>query len=301
MKFLQTKALLQVMGLSLLMACSSYKDSFDATGSFEGEETVLSAEVGGTLTNFTAREGLRVKKGDLLACIDSTQLHLKKEQLLAQVRAIRAKKNNEEVQTAALRTQLAYARNEYKRFKNLLAGGAATNKQVDDLKSQTELLQSQLQALQSGLQLVNKGIEEDTQPLLVQVTQTNDMLKKCRLLSPLNGIVQYTYASKYETTVPGKALIVIVNMDTMTLRAYISGNQLATVKLNQKVKVSSDDGKGGMRETAGILTWISQVAEFTPKTIQTKDERANMVYAIKIKVVNDGTIKSGMYGEVRFK
>jgi HlyD family secretion protein len=183
----------------------------------------------------------------------------------------------------------------------LVKGDAATPKQLDDINAQIEVLKKQIEAQQSTLSISSEGLGKDVVPLQVQIEQLNDQLAKCSIINPTNGTVLAKYAEANEMTAAGKPLYKIADLSNIILRAYITGNQLPQVKLNQQVKVLTDDGKGGYKETQGTIIWINSKAEFTPKTIQTKDERANMVYAIKVKVKNDGAYKVGMYGEIKFQ
>jgi HlyD family secretion protein len=200
-----------------------------------------------------------------------------------------------------LQEQLKTAEKERTRVANLVKGDAATPKQLDDINAQIEVLKKQIEAQKSTLSISSEGLGKDVVPLQVQIEQLNDQLAKCNIINPTNGTVLAKYAEANEMTTTGKPLYKIADLSNIILRAYITGNQLTQVKLNQKVKVLTDDGKGGYKETEGTIIWINDKAEFTPKTIQTKDERANMVYAIKVKVKNDGAYKVGMYGEIKFQ
>jgi HlyD family secretion protein len=281
-------------------ACNTNDHPFDASGSFEAEETIISAEASGVLKEFNLEEGQELTKGQKIGYIDSTQLYLKKLQVLAQAEALVSRKPNVSVQIAALEEQLENAQSEQQRIAKLVKSDAATTKQLDDINSNIEVLKKQIQAQRSSLNIANDGIGKDAAQINVQVQQVDDQLAKCRIVSPMNGTVLSKYAEQNEMTMPGKALYKVADLSNMMLRAYVSGDQLSKVQLNQKVTVSIDNGEGGFKETEGIITWIKSKAEFTPKTIQTKNERANMVYAMKIKVVNDGSYKIGMYGEIKF-
>jgi len=286
---------------TLLTACNDNKASFDASGSFEAEETIISSEATGTIKQFSIEEGQIVEAGQEIGYIDSLQLYLKKKQLEAQVTAILGKKPNIPVQLSALQEQLKTTEKERTRVANLVKGDAATPKQLDDINAQIEVLKKQIEAQQSTLSISSEGLSKDIVPLQVQVEQLNDQLAKCKIINPANGTVLAKYAEANEMTTIGKPLYKIADLSNIILRAYITSNQLTKVKLNQKVKVLTDNGKGGYKETEGTVTWINDKAEFTPKTIQTKDERANMVYAVKIKVKNDGSYRVGMYGEIKFQ
>lgn len=284
----------------ILVSCNKNQDIFDASGSFEADETIISAEAQGMLKVFDIQEGQTLQAGQNIGYIDSLQLYLKKKQLEAQVMAILGKKPNILVQLSALQEQLRTAEKEKIRIANLVKGDAATPKQSDDINAQIEVLKKQIEAQKSSLNISSEGISKDVIPLQVQIEQLEDQLSKCKILNPVKGTVLTKYAEANEIASIGKPLYKIADLSTITLRAYITGNQLSQIKLNQKVKVLTDDGKGGYNETEGTITWISDKAEFTPKTIQTKDERANMVYAIKVKVKNNGLYKIGMYGEISF-
>jgi len=283
----------------LAIACKNEK-TFDASGSFEAVEVIISAEANGVLEAFNIEEGQVLQAGQMIGYIDSTQLYLKKKQLETQITALLAKKPNITVQLSVLYEQLKTAETEQQRISNLVKSDAATTKQMDDINAQIEIIKKQIDAQKSTLSISSEGINKDILPLQVQVEQLNDQLLKCKIINPINGTVLTKYAEQNEMAVAGKALYKIADLSTIILRVYISSNQLAQVKLNQKVKVHTDDGSGGFSENEGTITWISDKAEFTPKTIQTKEERANMVYAIKIKMPNNGVYKIGMYGEVVF-
>ncbi|MDV3557885.1 HlyD family secretion protein [Elizabethkingia anophelis] len=286
---------------TVLTACNNNKVSFDASGSFEAEETIISSEATGTIKQFSIEEGQTLEAGQTIGYIDSLQLYLKKKQLEAQVTAILGKKLNIPVQLSALQEQLRTAERERTRVANLVKGDAATPKQLDDINAQIEVLKKQIEAQKSTLSISSEGLGKDVVPLQVQIEQLNDQLAKCYIINPASGTVLSKYAEANEMTSAGKPLYKIANLSNIILRVYITGDQLPQAKLNQTVKVLTDDGKGGYKETAGTIIWINDKAEFTPKTIQTKDERANMVYAVKIKVKNDGLYKVGMYGEIKFQ
>lgn len=286
---------------ALLMAsCKSTKNDFDASGAFETEETIISAEASGTIEQFDITEGATLKAGQAVGYIDTVQLYLKKKQLEAQIAATLSTRPDIAAQTASLQEQLKAAQKEQQRITSLLKADAATQKQLDDINAQIDVISKQIDAQKSALGISAEGITQATLPLQVQIEQLNDQLAKCHIINPLNGTVLAKYAEAREVATPGKPLYKIADISSLILRAYISGNQLPGIKLNQKVKVLTDDGTGKYRETEGTITWISDKAEFTPKTIQTKEERADMVYAIKVLVKNDGSLKIGMYAEVKF-
>lgn len=303
-----------ILGIVTLESCNSNKNSFDASGSFEAVETIISAESNGVIKTFNIEEGQSLTKGEIVGYIDSLQLTLKKEQLLAQIGAINSRQpdiyeqtQSYDAQIATLKTQLSNAISEQKRLQNLVRGDAATPKQLDDATQQVHVLNKQISAVQaqknaqkSVLETSSKSISDEQLPVQVQIKQIKDQLDKAKIINPMDGTVLAKYAEENEVAQIGQPLYKIADLSTIILRVYISGNQLSKAKLNQKVTVSTDDGDGGFKQIDGVIVWISDKAEFTPKTIQTKDERANLVYATKVKVQNDGSYKIGMYGEIKF-
>ena len=281
-------------------SCNKDKNNFDASGSFETEETIISSEVSGTIMQFNIQEGQELQAGQYVGYIDSTQLYLRKKQLEEQIKAVLSGRPDISAQLAALQEQLKTAEREQQRYMNLRKEGAGTQKQMDDINAQVEVLKKQIAAQQSSLGIASQSISVQAEPLRVQMEQVNDQLEKCRLINPVNGTVLAKYAEEKEVTAAGKPLYKIADLSSLFLRAYITGTQLSQVKLNQKVTVLTDDEADKYKEQPGTISWISDKAEFTPKTIQTKEERANLVYAIKIKTPNDGSLKIGMYGEVKF-
>lgn len=283
--------------LAFLQSCSPTSNGLDGTGTFEAVETMVSAEVTGKLVQFTIVDGSNVNAGELLGVVDTTQLYLKKQQLLAQVQAVLSRQPETSKQIAALQEQLRGAKREQERLTKLVKADAATQKQLDDATTQVDVLSKQIDAQLSSLDVTTSSLQSETRPLIVQIQQIDDQLDRSKLLAPFTGTVLTTYADPYELAVQGKALYKIADLQTLILRAYITNDQLTQVKLGQKVTVRVDRGDG-QQEYTGTISWISDKAEFTPKTIQTKDERANLVYAVKIRVKNDGYLKIGMYGEI---
>lgn len=290
------------MAAFLLVAtsCNRNNSEFDATGNFEADEIIISAEASGKIISLNVEEGSVIKSQTVIGLIDTIQLHLRKNQLEYSIRAVNAKQPNASVQLAAISEQIETVKREKKRVENLLKDDAATQKQLDDLNAQLELLQRQYEATQSTLAITRQSLQSETLPLKAQLEQIQDQISKSQITNPVNGTVLTMYAKQNEVVNPGKALYKIADLSTVILRAYISGNQLSQIKLGQSVKVLVDAPDDGYKEYAGTITWVSDKAEFTPKTIQTKEERANLVYAIKIHVKNDGYLKLGMYGEVKF-
>lgn len=291
---------LLLIALLPMISCKDQSNGFDATGSFEAEETVISAEGNGILQQFTVQEGQQLKLGQTLGYIDTIQLYLRKKQLAAQIQALLSKRPNVGIQLAVLEEQLTNAQSEQQRITKLVSAKAAGSKQLDDITNTIELLKKQIDAQKSSLNISIEGISKESYPLEIQIEQINDQIKKCIITNPLEGTVLNKFAEQNEMTNPGKPLYKIADLSYLTLRCYVSGNQIPQIKLNQKVKVHTDNGEGAFNETEGEITWINDKAEFTPKTVQTKDERANMVYAVKVKVKNNGSLKIGMYGEIKF-
>lgn len=284
----------------LFVSCSDGNGDFDATGTFESEEIIVSSEAMGKIVKFDVDEGTQLKQSQIVGVIDTTQLHLKKKQLLASVKAVLSKQPDINTQLASLQKQIETAETEKHRIENLVKSNAATTKQLDDVNSQLEVLRKQYDATKSSLTISKVGLQNETLPLTAQIEQIEDQIRKSYITNPIDGTVLTRYAKLDEITSTGKALYKIANLKDMTLRAYVNGNQLGEIKLGQKVKVFVDKGNNEQKEMSGEIYWVSSKAEFTPKTIQTKDERANLVYAIKVKVVNDGYLKIGMYGEIKF-
>lgn len=283
-----------------LSSCNRNDNEFDASGTFESEETIISSEAAGTIKQFDIEEGQTLKAGEVIGYIDSTQLYLKKKQMQAQVSAALSQRPDISKQVAALHEQMKGAEREQRRVSNLLKSDAATQKQLDDINTQIDVIGKQISALESSLDITKESINKGSVPLQIQIEQLNDQLDKCRLVNPIDGTVLTKYAEANEVAAPGKPLYKIADMSSLLLRAYITSDQLSKLKLNQTVAVFTDDGKDQYKQYKGNISWISDKAEFTPKTIQTKDERANLVYAVKIRVKNDGLLKLGMYAEVKF-
>ena len=289
-----------ILAAAFLIRCSNGNEDFDATGTFESEEIIVSSEATGKLIKFDIEEGYEIKQNQIVGIVDTTQLHLKKKQLLSSITAVLSKQPDISAQLAALQQQIETAEIEKKRIENLVKLDAATTKQLDDINSQLEVLNKQYTAAKSSLTITKQGLQSETLPLIAQVEQIEDQIKKSYITNPIDGTVLTRYAKLDEITSNGKALYKIADLSGMTLRAYVDGDQLGQIKLGQKVKVYIDKGEGDQKEMSGEIYWVSSKAEFTPKTIQTKDERANIIYAIKVKVINDSYLKIGMYGEVKF-
>lgn len=297
---LKYKLLLGIALLAGFTSCKKSDGNYDAAGNFETTEVIVSAEGSGKLLSFDIEEGQVLQANQVIGAIDSVQLNLRKKQLLATEKSILVRRPDVQKQIAALEQQIATAKTEKKRIENLLKANATNQKQLDDANAQIAVLEKQLIAQKTTLQTTNQGITDDSESLKLQVAQIEDQLNKCRIASPITGTVLVKYTEKGELVMPGKALFKIADTDHMILRAYVTSNQLSQLKIGQTVKVSSDFGADKTRDYSGTVAWISSKSEFTPKTIETRDERANLVYAIKIDVKNDGLLKIGMYGNVKF-
>ena len=282
----------------LLTSCKSTTNEAFASGYFEAVETIVSARGNGTIQYLNVEEGMDLQADTKVGQIDSTQIYLTIRQIQAQKGAVLSRKPDISSQTAILKEQLAHANRELIRVENLNAGGAATQKQLDDARSAVAVLNRQLSAQQTTLDKTSASVGKETNPLEVQISLLQDQLEKCRIINPVTGTVLVKYAEPTEMTAIGRPLYKIADLSTLQLRAYITGKQLGSLKLGQKMKVTTDLGKEKPAEYEGTVNWISNKAEFTPKTIQTHEERSNEVFAIKLAVKNDGFLKIGMYGEI---
>lgn len=281
-------------------SCTSNENSYDASGVFETTEVIVSAKGTGEIQVFNIEEGQEVSQNEIIGSIDTTQLSLKNRQLAANQLATKDKMLDESRQVASLRQQIANLQREKKRFAALVASNAATQKQVDDINYQIEVLNRQLTASLEQLNSSNKSIANQIDGIRAQRAQTSDQMNNAMITSPITGSILTKYAERGEYATPGKPLFKVADLKAMKLRAYITAPQLTTLKIGQKVTVYADYGEKESKAYQGTVEWISDKAEFTPKTIQTRDERANLVYAVKIAVKNDGLIKRGMYGNVKF-
>lgn len=295
---MKTRFIIAGFAVVLVCSCGQRGLEHDASGTFEAIETIISSEATGRIEQFDIEEGQILQENQSIGYVDTVQLYLRKKQLQAQIAAVLSKRPDIAVQLEAVKEQLNGAEREQRRLAELVRAEAAPQKQLDDATTSLAVLRKQEAALYSQLSRNSNSVLEESVPLHVQIEQVEDQLAKSKLINRVQGTVITKYAQEQEVTSPGKALYKIANLTTLTLRAYVDGNQFSGIKIGQSVQVHVDDGKGGMRIVPGRITWVSDKAEFTPKTIQTKDERANLVYAIKISVPNDGRLKIGMYGEV---
>ena len=304
--------LIFLLMLSLFCAaCGNDEPAFDATGNFEADEVIVSSKLGGRIDSLTVEEGQQIPEGHVVGTIDVQNLALQKEQVEASIAALREKTTDVQPQVRLLqnqlnvqKSQLATLERERQRTDKLVAADAATQKQLDDLNAQIDVLKKQMGVTQQQINVQrtttstqNRAILSENMPLQKRVAQLEEQLTDASITNPVSGTVLATYAEEGEITAPGKAIYKIADLSTMTLRAYITGDQLPEVRLGQRVKVFVDK-RENYKELPGIVSWVSDKAEFTPKTIQTKDERANLVYAMKVRVKNDGYLKIGMYGAV---
>ncbi len=284
-----------------LAACSSGDSEYDATGMFEATEVIVSAEQNGRLLSFSVEEGDRLKAGTRVGLVDTVQLQLRALQLGATKDMYASQRPDIEKQIAATRQELSKAEAEQRRYEGLVKDNAANRKMLDDAVSNVRVLRRRLDAQLSSLGKSTSSLNSQMTATEIQRSQVIDQLRKCSVVSPISGTVLEKYAEQGEYATTGKPLFKIADVDNMKLRAYVTAAQLNSIKIGQKVKVYADKGEDSRREYQGVITWISDKAEFTPKTIQTRDERSNLVYAVKISVRNtDHLIKIGMYGEVIF-
>lgn len=284
----------------LAASCVEGNKAYDASGVFESTEVTVSAEGNGKILSLDLQEGDRLEAGQIVGCIDTVQLHLSEVQLEASRRAVGSGRLDISRQIAALESQIGKQRQELDRFTKLEKAGASNRKQVEDIQAQIETLERQLAAQKESLNSSNRNVSGQADALEAQIEQIRDRIRKCVITSPVAGTVLAKYSEAGEFAALGRALFKVADIDNIRLRAYITADQLTTLKLGQQVRVFADQGSSGRKEYAGTLIWISDKAEFTPKTIQTRDERANLVYAVKIAVENDGLIKLGMYGDIKF-
>ena len=282
------------------VSCGNNEKDYDATGTFEATEVTVAAEQSGTLMTFDVNEGDQMALGKEVGLIDTTQIWLKIQQAGATKAVYQSQKPNMEAQIAATRQQLAKARQDQQRYRELVADGAAPSKMLDDATNQVAVLQKQLDAQISSLSTNTNALNKQMAATDVQVCQLMDQLQKCHITTPIKGIVLEKFVEKGEFVAVGKPLFKMADTEQMFIRAYVTSAQLQNIKVGQQAKVFADYGNGQKKEYGGTVSWISSRSEFTPKTILTDDERADLVYALKVAIKNDGYVKIGMYGEVKF-
>lgn len=291
--------LILVLGL-LLMGCGKEEQKNRATGVFEATEVTISAETPGRLLDMKAEEGQAVQQGQFLGQLDTLQLHLSKLQVEANQLSILAGKPNTAAEIRATQRELEKLNLERERTEKLLAGGVATEKQLDDLVAKIQVLEARLNAQRTNLSASSGAVDAQYEAMAVQIEQLEEQIDRCALSAPIDGVVLNKYYEKGEFVGAGMPLFKIADVEHMILRAYLNGEQLSGLQLGQEVSVEAEMGSTEYQSYTGQVTWISEKAEFTPKTIQTQDERANLVYAIKVSVVNDGNLKIGMYASVKW-
>ena len=283
----------------MMAACGGNKKAYDATGTFEATETTVYAEQSGALLSFSVNEGDMIEAGKEVGLIDTTQTWLKIQQLDATKEVYQSQKPDMERQIAATRQQLSKAQQDEQRYRELVADGAAPSKMLDDASSQVKVLQKQLDAQISSLSTSTRSLDKQTVAANVQIEQLRDMLRKCHIVTPTKGTVLEKYVERGEFVVIGKPLFKIADTEQMFMRAYVTSAQLQNIRIGQHVKVFADYGDGQKKAYDGTVSWISSRSEFTPKTILTDDERADLVYAVKVAIKSDGYVKIGMYGELK--
>ena len=282
----------------MMAACGGNEKAYDATGTFEATETTVYAEQSGALLTFSVNEGDHIEAGKEVGLIDTTQTWLKIRQLDATKEVYQSQKPDMERQIAATRQQLSKAQQDEQRYRELVADGAAPSKMLDDASSQVKVLQKQLDAQISSLSTSTRSLDKQTVAANVQIEQLRDMLRKCHIVAPTKGTVLEKYVERGEFVAVGKPLFKIADTEQMFMRAYVTSAQLQNIRIGQHVKVFADYGDGQKKAYDGTVSWISSRSEFTPKTILTDDERADLVYAVKVAIKSDGYVKIGMYGEV---
>jgi HlyD family secretion protein len=305
------QTIILISGAIFLYACSQQKD-FDASGNFEADEVIVSAQQNGVLLSYKVKEGNQLKSGEKVGQIDVRVVELQKQQTEASIEALRQKTANPEDQTELVRLQLEVQKSQLEqqlrekaRTENLIKADAATRKQLDDINASIDQLRKEIAVTEQQIKLntyntniQNRSVLSEKAPMQKAAEQLQEQINRGQIINPISGTVLTNYALQGEMQVVGKPLYKIADTDTLDLRAYITGAQLPQVKVGQGLTVRIDDGQEGYKEYPGTITWISDKSEFSPKTIQAKDERANLVYAMKVRVKNDGYLKIGMYGEV---
>ena len=283
---------------AVIMAGCSENNDYDATGIFEATTVTVSAETSGRILSFPVEEGDSVYAGQQVAQIDSTMLMLQLAQLGSQRQSAISSSPDIAAQVASVKAQIAHAEEEKARVERLFAAGAATQKQYDDAAARLSTLQGQIQGMTSTLSKNRSAVSGNASAIQYQREQIEQQIERCRILAPESGTILCKYAQRGEFAAPGKPLFKMAELNRIFLRSYFTASQLADIRIGQKVTVTADFGGDSQFEYPGVITWISQESEFTPKSIQTRDSRANLVYAVKIAVKNDGRLKLGQYGEV---
>jgi HlyD family secretion protein len=286
--------------MPILISCGNNDSLNDATGVFEATEIIVSSEATGKILSLRVDEGQKLKKGEIVGMVDSTQLHFTKLQLIASKKSVVAGRPDIRAQIEATEQEIAKQEFEKERVQNLLKSDVATQKQMDDINAQLSILRARLNSQKSTLNNNANAIDAQSETLDAEILKIEDQLKKCKIASPIDGTVLVKYAEEGEVTAMGKPLFKIADTNKMILRVYITADQLVKLKIGQQVKVHAEFGETEFRSYDGKIVWLSDKSEFTPKTIQTQDERANLVYAVKVAVENDEYLKIGMYGGIKF-
>lgn len=292
------KIFLFVSLAGMLVSCNSGSD-YDVTGIFEATSVTVSAETSGKIISLDIREGDTITIGKTVGAIDTTTLVLRRKQLQSQMASIESSRPDIAKQIESLRQQIAQQRTECHRIENMLKDGAATQKQADDAEAMLKILNGQLEATLSTLNKNTASISENALSVNYQIEQIDDQIEKSRIVAPITGTVLTKYAEPKEFAATGRQLFKVADMHDVYLRAYFTSSQVASLRLGQQVTVIADFGGDKHYEYPGKICWIAEESEFTPKSIQTNDSRANLVYAVKISVHNDGRLKLGLYGGVR--
>lgn len=301
MKMRHSLKLLTTVLPLLFTGCGDIDDDFDACGQIEAVDVIVSAESNGKIISLDVPEGSVLEQGECVGAIDSMQIYLQKMELADRKRNAASRIVDIDKQLAPQKSRLENLTVDKERYENLLAKDAGTKKQVDDIEFQIAVSKGEIEAQEQTYKNNNSGVESELAMYDVQIAQKEDMLRKCRIVSPVAGTVLTRYVEEGETVTSGKPIFRIADMNDVYVRAYFSTSQLASLKTGSKVKVYPDDGSDRLKEYEGTVTWISEQAEFTPKNIQTRDDRADLVYAAKISVANDGYLKLGMYAYVKIK
>ena len=291
------KNLLIVFLATLFFSCNNTEEKSDAFGNFEADPVIVSSESSGKILQLNVEKGQKIEAGDIAAVIDTTQIRMKLKQLDAQEAAIISKKQSIQSQIDVFEEQIKNLKTNEKRIAQMVKDQAATQKQLDDITGQINVIEKQIASTKTQFTSVNRELEV----LQIQKETTKDLLNRCIIQSPASGTILETYVEQGELATPGKPLFKIANLDKLTLKVYVSGAQLPNVKIGQQVNVLIDKNKTENQTLNGTVNWISSEAEFTPKIIQTKEERVKLVYALKVEVKNDGTLKIGMPGEIRWQ
>ena len=290
MKNIKTMILAGLVGS--LFSCSNGEKA-DGYGNFEATEITISSEANGKLEYLNVEEGQVIEKGTAVGLVDTLQLYLNKQQLLAQKETVASKSGGVWSQVSVLNQQLQTAKTEQERIQNMFAENAATKRQLDQANSQVDVLKKQIQNVETQ----NAPIVNEVKAIDAKVAQIEEQIAKSKITNPIKGTVLTKYAEPGEIVSFGKPLYKIADLEEMTLRVYVSETQLPNIKIGQEIKVKIDSGEE-MKDYQGTISWISASAEFTPKIIQTKEERVNLVYAVKVTVKNDGSLKIGMPAEM---